>query len=164
MLGYYPRLLWVAAKYRPPAFQARIEGRALVTSAPKEMPRPYSHVPPARDDVWRRGDMLISICIYMYVPGPPKVPKIMAQYPKIESMGSIGSTLLGILEVQVHIYIYIGVIYNKSYKSIGYSEIPLNFEYGAKMLRTPSTPYSRSKSPFLLPSNHSPVLWPPGLV
>ena len=28
-------------------------------------------------------------------PGPPKVPKIMAQYPKIESMGSIGSIIFG---------------------------------------------------------------------
>ena len=35
------------------------------------------------------------------VPGPPKVPKIMAQYPKIESMGSMGSILLAILEVQI---------------------------------------------------------------
>ena len=37
----------------------------------------------------------------LYLPGPPKVPKIMAQYPKIESMGSIGSIILAILEVQV---------------------------------------------------------------
>ena len=35
------------------------------------------------------------------VPGPPKEPKIMAQYPKIESIGSIGSIILAILEVQV---------------------------------------------------------------
>ena len=35
------------------------------------------------------------------VPGPPKVPKTMAQYPKIESMDSIGSILLAILEVPV---------------------------------------------------------------
>ena len=34
-------------------------------------------------------------------PGPPKEPKIMAQYPKIESTGSIGSIMLAILEVQV---------------------------------------------------------------
>ena len=35
------------------------------------------------------------------LPGPPKEPKIMAQYPKIESIGSIGSIILAILEVQV---------------------------------------------------------------
>ena len=35
------------------------------------------------------------------VPGPPKGPKIMAQHPKIESIGSIGSIILPILEVQV---------------------------------------------------------------
>ena len=29
------------------------------------------------------------------------VPKIIAQYPKIESIGSIGSIILAILEVQV---------------------------------------------------------------
>ena len=33
--------------------------------------------------------------------GPPKEPKIMAQYLKIESTGSIGSIILAILEVQV---------------------------------------------------------------
>ena len=33
-------------------------------------------------------------------PGPPKEPKILAQYPKIESIGSIGSIILAILEVQ----------------------------------------------------------------
>ena len=32
------------------------------------------------------------------LPGPPKDPKIMAQYPKI---GSIGAMILAILEVQV---------------------------------------------------------------
>ena len=36
------------------------------------------------------------------LPGPPKEPKIMAQYPKIESIGSIGSIILAILEVQVN--------------------------------------------------------------
>ena len=30
------------------------------------------------------------------VPGPPKVPEIMAQYPKRERIGSIGSIILGI--------------------------------------------------------------------
>ena len=35
------------------------------------------------------------------LPGPPKEPNIMAQYPKIESIGSIGSIVLAILEVQV---------------------------------------------------------------
>ena len=36
-----------------------------------------------------------------HVPGPPKEPKIMAQYSKIESIGSVGSIILAILEVQV---------------------------------------------------------------
>ena len=36
-----------------------------------------------------------------YIPGPPKEPKIMAKYPKIESIGSIGSIILAILEVQI---------------------------------------------------------------
>ena len=36
-----------------------------------------------------------------YVPGPAKEPKIMAQYLKIESVCSIGSIILPILEVQV---------------------------------------------------------------
>ena len=36
-----------------------------------------------------------------HLPGPPKEPKIMAQYPKIETIGSIGSIVLAILEVQV---------------------------------------------------------------
>ena len=31
------------------------------------------------------------------LPGPPKEPKIMAQYPKIKSIGSIGSIILAIL-------------------------------------------------------------------
>ena len=39
--------------------------------------------------------------ITFYLPGPPKEPNIMAQYPKIESVGSVGSILLAILEVQV---------------------------------------------------------------
>ena len=30
-----------------------------------------------------------------HIPGPPKEPKIMAQYPKIESIGSIGSSIFG---------------------------------------------------------------------
>ena len=41
------------------------------------------------------------------VPGPPKEPKITAQYPKIESIGSMGSIILAILEVQVHLYLYL---------------------------------------------------------
>ena len=36
------------------------------------------------------------------MPGPPKEPKIMDQYPKIEGIGSIGSIILAILEAQVH--------------------------------------------------------------
>ena len=43
----------------------------------------------------------------MYIPGPPKEPKIIAQYPKKESIGSIVSIVLAILEVQAYIYIYI---------------------------------------------------------
>ena len=35
------------------------------------------------------------------VPRPPKEPKIMAQYLQIETIGSIGSNILAILEVQV---------------------------------------------------------------
>ena len=35
------------------------------------------------------------------VPGAPKEPKRMAQYPKIETIGSIGSITFAILEVQV---------------------------------------------------------------
>ena len=35
------------------------------------------------------------------IPGPPKEPKIMDQYPKIEGIGSIGSIIWAILEVQV---------------------------------------------------------------
>ena len=35
------------------------------------------------------------------VPGPPKEPKIMALYPKIESISSIGSMILAVLEIQV---------------------------------------------------------------
>ena len=35
------------------------------------------------------------------IPGPPKEPKIMAQYRKTESIGSIGSIISAILEVQV---------------------------------------------------------------
>ena len=36
------------------------------------------------------------------IPGPPKEPKITAQHSNIESIGSIGSIILAILEVQVH--------------------------------------------------------------
>ena len=37
------------------------------------------------------------------LPGPPKEHKILAQYLKTESIGSIGSIILAILEVQVDI-------------------------------------------------------------
>ena len=37
----------------------------------------------------------------MCVPGPPTEPKIIAQYFKIERIGSIGSIVLAILEVEV---------------------------------------------------------------
>ena len=47
-----------------------------------------------------------------YLPGPPKEPKIMAQYLKTESIGSIGSIILAILEVQVHtLGPKVGIIY-----------------------------------------------------
>ena len=36
-----------------------------------------------------------------HIPRPPKESKIVAQYPKIESIGSIGSIILAIFEVQV---------------------------------------------------------------
>ena len=40
-------------------------------------------------------------CIRSYKkPGPPKEPKIMDQYPNMEGIGSIGSIILAILEVQ----------------------------------------------------------------
>ena len=39
--------------------------------------------------------------LIIQVPGPLKEPKIMTLYPKIESIGSIGSNILAILEVQV---------------------------------------------------------------
>ena len=42
-----------------------------------------------------------GIRCHMGLPGPPKESKIMAQYPKIESIGSTGSVILAILEVQV---------------------------------------------------------------
>ena len=53
-------------------------------------------------DVGEDGGSLARshVCI-LDLPGPPKVPKIMAQYPKIESIGSIGSITWAILEVQV---------------------------------------------------------------
>ena len=40
---------------------------------------------------------------FIQVPGPPKVPEILAQDPKTrsKSIGSAGSFVVGILEVQV---------------------------------------------------------------
>ena len=37
------------------------------------------------------------------IPGPPKEPKIMAQYPKMDSKDSIGSIVCAILELQVYV-------------------------------------------------------------
>ena len=37
----------------------------------------------------------------MELPEPPKGSKILDQHPEIESIGNIGSIILGILEVQV---------------------------------------------------------------
>ena len=45
-----------------------------------------------------------TISFVLRLPGPPKEPEIMAQYLKIESIGSIGSIILAILEVQVCTY------------------------------------------------------------
>ena len=44
------------------------------------------------------------------IPGSPKEPKIMAQDLKIESIGSIGSIILPILEVQVYIASILGIV------------------------------------------------------
>ena len=41
----------------------------------------------------------------LYICGPPKEPKRMAQYPKIETIGSIGSIGLAMLEVQVRLHV-----------------------------------------------------------
>ena len=56
-------------------------------------------------------DHYINFRPALYQPGPPKEPKIMAEYPKraqnngpisrnTEGIGSIGSTILAILEIQ----------------------------------------------------------------
>ena len=59
---------------------------------------------------WRqessRGDALMFTTIGSGdpprgLPGPPKEPQKLAQYPKIESIGSIWSIILAIVEVQV---------------------------------------------------------------
>ena len=50
-------------------------------------------------EVQEAGDVPQPICIYIYIdtyiyiyiPRPAKVPKITAQYPKIDSLGCIGS-------------------------------------------------------------------------
>ena len=42
------------------------------------------------------------VCIHMHLPGPPKEPKIMAQHPQIERIGSLGSIIRAILD-QVHL-------------------------------------------------------------
>ena len=39
----------------------------------------------------------------MQLHGPPKEPKIMAQYPKTESIGSIGSIILALLGLIRHL-------------------------------------------------------------
>ena len=39
---------------------------------------------------------------FKYLLGPPKEPKTTAQHPRIETIGSIGSIVLAILEVQVN--------------------------------------------------------------
>ena len=43
----------------------------------------------------------VVIALTTQLPGPSSVPKIMAQYPKTNSISSIGSIILGILEVQL---------------------------------------------------------------
>ena len=45
--------------------------------------------------------MLVAICRLQDLPGPPKEPKILAHYLKMETISSIGSIIFAILEVQV---------------------------------------------------------------
>ena len=67
----------------------------------------------------------LSLSLYIYIPGPPKEPRTIAQYHKTETTGSRGSIVFAILEVHgiyiyiymiilTHIYIYIetGIIYD----------------------------------------------------
>ena len=65
---------------------------AYVNSRPRTSLRLLSSFPPGGTGSASRHEDL---------PGPPKEPKIMAQYSNIESIGSIGSIILAILEVQV---------------------------------------------------------------
>ena len=44
--------------------------------------------------------VLLQVVLIIHPPRPPKEPKIMALYPKIVSISSIGSIILDILEVQ----------------------------------------------------------------
>ena len=60
-------------------------------------PRPILQEP--FDVHWPQRPAFASSC-GSKVPGPPKVPKVIAQYPKIESTSRIGSIILGILELQ----------------------------------------------------------------
>ena len=45
--------------------------------------------------------IIIIIVLIIALPGPPKEPKIMALYTKMESISSTGSIILAILEVHV---------------------------------------------------------------
>ena len=49
------------------------------------------------------GSLVLLLCFCLL--GPARVPKIMAQDPRIESMGSIGSIILAILEVPVCLWV-----------------------------------------------------------
>ena len=49
----------------------------------------------------RPGPLKAELFFGSKVPGPPKEPKMTAEYPNIESIGSIGSMILALLEVQV---------------------------------------------------------------
>ena len=52
------------------------------------------------DVVFEPMSLIMRYLVPVRKPGPPKEPKIMAQYPQIETVGSIGSIILAILEVQ----------------------------------------------------------------
>ena len=50
-----------------------------------------------------------NLCLFVCfcIPGSPKGPKIMAQYSKTETISTIGSIILGILQIQVLIFVLI---------------------------------------------------------
>ena len=55
--------------------------------------------PPTPESRWRRAVSLpIAAAELCCKPGPPRVPNIMAQHPKIQSIGNTGSIVWGMLE------------------------------------------------------------------